>query len=258
MRAIALHEDVIVVESALWRTTCTILRSGDEGFVVDSPVLPEELEILPAVLEQSGFPLSGLLATHADWDHLLARLAFPGAALGVAETTAARLRAEPGAAQRELREFDERFYITRPAPLSLGSVEALAVPGYCGLGENELELHPTGGHTVDGMAVWAPWLGLLVCGDYLSPVEIPTPAAGIDLYLDTLTRLEPLVAAASHVVPGHGGVIDSETAQTVLREDRAYLEDLGRDGEAASLPAGRRDSEQRRRHAENVAGRPGR
>jgi glyoxylase-like metal-dependent hydrolase (beta-lactamase superfamily II) len=258
MRAIALHEDVIVVESALWRTTCTILRSGDEGFVIDSPVLPEELEILPAVLEQSGFRLSGLLATHADWDHLLARLAFPGAALGVAETTAARLRAEPGAAQRELREFDERFYISRPAPLSLGSVDALAVPGYCGLGENELELHPTGGHTVDGMAVWAPWLSLLVCGDYLSPVEIPTPAAGIDLYLDTLTRLEPLVAEASHVVPGHGGVIEREKARTVLYEDRAYLEDLRRDGEGASLPAGRRDSEQRRRHAENVAGRPGR
>ena len=256
MRAISVHQDVIVVESALWRTTCTILRSGDEGFVIDSPVLPEELEVLPAVLEQSGFPLSGLLATHADWDHLLGRLAFPGAALGVAETTAARLRAEPGGAQRELREFDERFYISRPAPLSLGSVEALAVPGYCGLGEHELELHPTGGHTVDGMAVWAPWLGLLVCGDYLSPIEIPTPAAGIDLYLDTLTRLEPLVAEASHVVPGHGGVIDRETAQSVLGEDRAYLEDLRRNGEAAALPDGRRDSEQRRRHAENLAGRP--
>jgi glyoxylase-like metal-dependent hydrolase (beta-lactamase superfamily II) len=248
MRAISVHQDVIVVESALWRTTCTILRSADEGFVIDSPVLPEELEVLPAVLEQSGFPLSGLLATHADWDHLLGRLAFPGAALGVAETTAARLRAEPGGAQRELREFDERFYISRPAPLSLGSVDALAVPGYCGLGENELELHPTGGHTVDGMAVWAPWLSLLVCGDYLSPVEIPTPAAGIDLYLDTLTRLEPLVAEASHVVPGHGGVIEREKARKVLYED----------GEGASLPAGRRDSEQRRRHAENVAGRPGR
>ncbi|HEX2702310.1 MAG TPA: MBL fold metallo-hydrolase [Solirubrobacteraceae bacterium] len=257
MRAIGVHEDVIVLESRVWRTTCTLIRDGSgeagEGFVIDSPVLPDELELLPAVLEQSGFPCSGLLATHADWDHLLGRLAFPGAPLGVAETTAARLRGEPGAAQRELRDFDERFYLSRQAPLSLGSVEALAVPGYCGLGEKELELHPAGGHTVDGMAVWAPWLGLLVCGDYLSPVEIPTPAAGIDLYLDTLTRLEPLVAAASHIVPGHGGLIDRETAQRVLVEDRAYLEALRRDGDAAALPDGRRDSEQRRLHAENGA-----
>jgi glyoxylase-like metal-dependent hydrolase (beta-lactamase superfamily II) len=257
MRAIGVHEDVIVLESRVWRTTCALVRGGSgaaaEAFVIDSPVLPDELELLPAVLEQSGFLLSGLLATHADWDHLLGRLAFPGAALGVAETTAARLRAEPGAAQRELREFDERFYLTRPAPLSLGSVEALAVPGYCGLGEHELELHPTGGHTVDGMAVWAPWLSLLVCGDYLSPVEIPTPAAGIDLYLDTLARLEPLVDQASHIVPGHGGALDRETALAILAEDRAYLQALRRDGAGAALPPARRDSEQRRLHAENVA-----
>ena len=58
------------------------IRSGEEGFVVDSPLFPDELEVLPAVLEQAGFPVSGLLATHGDWDHLLGRLAFPGAALG--------------------------------------------------------------------------------------------------------------------------------------------------------------------------------
>ena len=99
MRAIGVHEDVIVVESRIWRTTATLVRSGTEGFVIDSPVLPDELELLPALLEQAGFPFSGLLATHGDWDHLLGRLAFPGSALGVAETTAARLRAHPGAAQ---------------------------------------------------------------------------------------------------------------------------------------------------------------
>jgi glyoxylase-like metal-dependent hydrolase (beta-lactamase superfamily II) len=257
MRATALHEDVVVLESRLWRTTCTLIRGGvgdaAEGFVVDSPVLPDEIELLPAVLKQSGFPLSGLLATHGDWDHLLGRLAFPGAALGVAKTTAARLRAEPGEAQRSLREFDARFYLARPAPLSLGQIEPLAVPGYCGLGDHELELHPADGHTVDGMAIWAPWLGLLVCGDYLSPIEIPTPAASVGSYLDTLTRLEPLVAQASHVVPGHGGVIDREAALRILAEDRAYLAALRSHGGAAALPAGRRDSEQRRLHAENVA-----
>ena len=50
--------------------------------MIDSPLFPDELEVLPAVLEQAGFPVSGLLATHGDWDHLLGRLAFPGAALG--------------------------------------------------------------------------------------------------------------------------------------------------------------------------------
>jgi glyoxylase-like metal-dependent hydrolase (beta-lactamase superfamily II) len=253
VRAVAVHEDVLVVESGVWRTTCTVLRSGAECFVVDSPVLPEELELLPSVLAQAGFELSGLLATHGDWDHLLGRLAFPGAALGVAETTSARLRADPGGPQRELRAFDERFYLERHTPLALGSVEALAVPGYCGLGEHDLELHPADGHTVDGMAIWAPWIGVLVCGDYLSPIEIPTLAAGVDAYLATLARLEPLVEQADSVVPGHGPILSRGEALTILTEDRAYLEALREGGAGAALPASRRSPEQRRLHAENVA-----
>jgi glyoxylase-like metal-dependent hydrolase (beta-lactamase superfamily II) len=254
VRAIGVHEDVIVVESRVWRTTATAVRNGAEGFLIDSPVFPDELELLPALLEQAKFPCSGLLATHGDWDHLLGRLAFPGSALGVAETTAARLRARPGAAQRALRDFDERHYVSRPAPLALGSIEALPVPGYCGLGDGELELHPADGHTVDGMAVWIPWAKVLICGDYLSPVEIPTPEASIDGYLATLARLEPLVEQAEYIVPGHGGPIEGTAARALLLEDRDYLEALreGRPADAA-LPAARRDAEQRRLHAANLA-----
>jgi len=157
VRIAALHPDVLVATSAFFQTTCTIVRSGDECFVIDSPVHPEELEVLPAVLQQAGFSFSGVLATHADWDHLLGRLAFPDAALGCAETSAARLTAEPGAAARALRMFDDEQYVQRPRPLSMGQVQALPVPGHLGVGEQELELHPADGHTADGMAVWIGW-----------------------------------------------------------------------------------------------------
>jgi glyoxylase-like metal-dependent hydrolase (beta-lactamase superfamily II) len=242
---------VLVATSRIWRTTCTVLRSGSEAFVVDSPVLPDELEVLPAVLEQSGFPFSGLLVTHADWDHLLGRYAFGDATIGCAETTAARLAGEPGAAQRSLRDFDERHYVQRPGPLGLGSVQALPVPGRIDIGGHDVELHPADGHTADGMAVWAEWVGVLCCGDYLSPVEIPMLSAGgsRSAYLATLARLEPLVGAATWVVPGHGEPLDSARALAILREDRAYLEALP----GAELPLARRTSEQRRIHAENVA-----
>jgi glyoxylase-like metal-dependent hydrolase (beta-lactamase superfamily II) len=249
VRAISVHEDVIVVESRVWRTTATVVRSGEEAFVIDSPVFPDELELLPALLEQARFPFSGLLATHGDWDHLLGRLAFAGSALGLAESTALRLRDEPGAPQRALRDFDERHYLTRPAPLALGTLDALPVPGYCGLGEAELELHPADGHTVDGMAVLIPWAAVLVCGDYLSPVEIPT-VENLDAYLATLARFEPLIRAAEWVVPGHGGPIDRDSALTILAEDRAYLDAL--QAGTTELPPNRRDAEQRRLHDANV------
>ena len=247
MRVVALHEDVLVGRSAYWQTSCTVVHRGDETFVVDSPPLPEELEALGGVLEHVGWRCSGLLATHADWDHLLGRLAFPGLALGCCETSAARLTAEPGAAARELRSFDEQNYVERPAPLSLGQVQALPVPGVLEIGDQELELYPADGHTADGMAIFVPWAEVLICGDYLSPVEIPMISDGgsRSAYRATLERLRELVERSEHVVPGHGSVLDRTRALAILAEDLNYLETL-------ELPLARRGSEQQKIHAANL------
>jgi hydroxyacylglutathione hydrolase len=274
VRAIALHPDVIVATSAIWQTNCVLVRSGEESFLIDSPILPGELDALPTLVGQVGFPTpSGLLATHGDWDHLLGRLAFPGLTLGCAESTAERMRATPGEAQRELRGFDEGLSIERPAPLALGAVQALPVPGSCEIGELELELHRTAGHTDDGMALWSPWSRVLVAGDYLSTVDIPSlegrrderptgaaapgrspasPDAALGAYLATLERLQPLVERAEHVVPGHGAVLDADRAPAILAEDLAYLHALRERGIDAELPPGRRGRAQRERHAQNA------
>jgi glyoxylase-like metal-dependent hydrolase (beta-lactamase superfamily II) len=256
MRALAVHPDVIVVVSRVWQTTCTAVRAGEEGFVIDSPIDPDELDALPELLEQSGFPVSGLLSTHGDWDHLLGRLAFPAASLGCGESTGARLAAEPGSAQRALRSFDEDQYIEGRAPLRLGGLQTLPVPGRVSLGEeHEIELHPADGHTVDGTAYWLPWTGVLVCGDYLSPVEIPEISDGgsLDAYAATLERLHELVELAETVVPGHGSPLGRELVRAVMEEDVAYLDALGRLGAGAALPPSRRTPTQQRRHDANAA-----
>jgi glyoxylase-like metal-dependent hydrolase (beta-lactamase superfamily II) len=266
VRAVSLHPDVIAVTSAVLSVNCVIVRgsvtgaqAGDdagETFVIDSPVLPDELDALATLLEQAQFPQpSGLLATHGDWDHLLGRLAFPEVALGCAESTAARLQAAPGEAQRGLRMFDEELMIDRPRPLTLGSLQALPVPGRCEVGENELELHTADGHTIDGMAINMPWAGVLVVGDYLSGIEIPALGAGdtVDAYLATLERLRPLVQRAQHVVPGHGRVRDGAGALKVLAEDIAYLNELRERAADAELPPTRRSRQQRAIHTQNVA-----
>jgi glyoxylase-like metal-dependent hydrolase (beta-lactamase superfamily II) len=260
VRALSVHSDLIVFISRYWQTTCTAIRAGEEGFVIDSPIYPDELEALSSVLEQAGFPVSGLLATHADWDHLLGRLAFPEASLGCGESTAQRLAAEPGAAQRELRQFDEEQYVDDRRPLALGGIQPLPVPGRLSLGsgegtpERELELYPADGHTADGTAFFIPWLGTLVCGDYLSPVEIPwiSPGGSVDAYQATLHRLRPIVEKTDTIVPGHGGPLPSAEALRLLDEDAAYLRALRDAGADAPLPAGRRTDTQRRIHAENV------
>jgi glyoxylase-like metal-dependent hydrolase (beta-lactamase superfamily II) len=248
------HEDIVVVLGAIWKTTCTLVRSGDEAFLIDSPILPEELDALPSLAEQAGFGVAGLLVTHADWDHLLGPYAFGEASLGCGQSTADRLRAEPQQAQHQLRDFDEEYLIDRPGPLSLGEVQALPVPGYCALGERELQLYAADGHTADGTAIWIPWAHTLICGDYLSPEAIPelSPGGSIEGYLATLERLAGLIEQARTIVPGHGAVLSPSEADTVLREDRAYLLALREHGAKAPLPASRQTAAQASLHRSNL------
>jgi glyoxylase-like metal-dependent hydrolase (beta-lactamase superfamily II) len=269
VRAVALHEDVIVFVSDVWQTTCTAVRGEDEGFVIDSPVYPEELRALPDVLKQAGFPVSGLLATHGDWDHLLGRLAYPGGALGAPESTVKRIGSHMGEAQRRLRAFDEEHYVPDRGPLALGALQELPVPGRLEVGTRvpagasddrprELEMLPADGHTGDGAAYWLPWAAVLVCGDYLSPVEIPMISAAsggsLHAYRATLARLSGLIGRAEWVVPGHGAPLSRDRADEVLREDDQYLVELQRDPKAARAPASRGATpSQRRIHEANVA-----
>jgi glyoxylase-like metal-dependent hydrolase (beta-lactamase superfamily II) len=249
LRIVAIHSDAVVVTSRLWQTTATALRAGGEAMLIDSPYFPDELEVLPQVLAQSGFEVDALLATHGDWDHLLGRFAYPGLSLGVAESTALRLREEPGVAQLKLRSADDEYYVARERRLALGTWQSLPVPGKLELGGEELELHPADGHTGDGMAVFAPHLGVLVCGDYLSDVEIPA-VEDRTLYRGTLERLRPLVEAAEVVVPGHGSPLERDDALRILGEDLDYLDGL--EAGEARIPKGRDTPVQRRVHDRNV------
>jgi glyoxylase-like metal-dependent hydrolase (beta-lactamase superfamily II) len=241
---------VLVVTSSLWQINAVALRAGGEAMLIDSPYFPDEVDLLPEILRQSGFEPAALLATHGDWDHLLGPLAFPAASLGVAESTAMRLRAEPGAAQRELRAADDEYYVKRERPLALGSYQVLPVPGKLELGSEEMELHPAEGHTDDGMAIFARWCGVLVCGDYLSDVEIPA-VSDLRLYRGTLERLAGLLPAAEVVIPGHGAPQDREQAQRVMEEDLAYLDAL--EAGETRLPKDRDTPVQRQAHERNVA-----
>jgi glyoxylase-like metal-dependent hydrolase (beta-lactamase superfamily II) len=255
LRLVAVHGDAVVVTSRLWQTNALALRSGGEAMLIDSPYFPDELELLPRLLADAGFEVDALLATHADFDHLLGRLAFPELSLGVAESSVLRIRAEPGAAQRELRDADAEHYVERSGPLSLGHVQSLPVPGKLELGTAELELHPAEGHTGDGMAVFDPASGVLCPGDYLSGVEIPmlSPGGSLDLYRGTLARLATLLERAATVVPGHGAPLERDRALALLEEDLGYLDALDRGEERPKLPSGRDTPRQREIHAENLA-----
>ena len=219
--------------------------------IVDARYFPDELTELRATAGRSGLRL---LATHSHYDHLMGRLVFPDAPLLVAESTAAALAEEPDRPARELAEEDARTYVRRDRPLGADGVTALQVPGRLALGQENLELIATPGHTGDGLAVWWERETLLCCGDYLSDVEIPllSRAGSLPDYRATLRRLESLVNRASRVVPGHGSPTDRAGALKRLQEDVAYLDAIERDDPDQPLPPGRDTPRQREIHRANL------
>ena len=131
---------------------------GGEAIVIDSPVLPGRARAA-ADADAAG-------AVRADGPAGHARRLGPPARPPRVPRRGARLRgddggpaAPPSPAPRSAScaTFDDEHYVERPAPLSLGQVQTLPVPGHLEVGDAELELHPTEGHTADGMAIWIPW-----------------------------------------------------------------------------------------------------
>jgi glyoxylase-like metal-dependent hydrolase (beta-lactamase superfamily II) len=242
-----LAPEVWVGISAAWQTTHTICGRGG-ALVIDGPVLPGEV----ATLAMHARP-DVLIATHADWDHLLAPLAFPNAERRAGRATIARLGHEHDQIAEELAAWD-RAHSRRPRGLPDWRLATpLDAPAVCGSPVGPLQIFPTSGHTHDGIAVLLRGPEILIAGDYLSPCEIPSlwPGAACADYLASLGRLEHMMHQARCVVPGHGWPIDAVRARTVLAEDRRYLEALA-DGAAPLLPRHAAAAPQQAQHRANL------
>src|SRR3954454_13478389 len=93
-----------VLTSRYLQTNATVLVLTDGVLVVDSPYFPDELEALKEAMPPGAQPR--LFATHAHYDHLMGRLAFPAAPLEAAADTVAAVNREPDRPGRELAEED--------------------------------------------------------------------------------------------------------------------------------------------------------
>jgi glyoxylase-like metal-dependent hydrolase (beta-lactamase superfamily II) len=228
----------LLLTSALWQVNAIALPLGDEPVLVDSPVLPEELEALPALLRDAGLEPRALVATHAHFDHVLAPTAFPDLPLHVGASTLAALGDETA---QQLAESDAELYIDRARGLSPFRAEVLD--------DDRFEVVAADGHAADGIALFEPEAGILLAGDYLIEIEIPliSEAGSPEAYLATLDRLAPLVERAEVVVPGHGPALTRDRARELVDLDRRYVADL----EGGPL-RGPEDHRQHRLHADNL------
>ena len=228
--------------------------------MIDSPVYPDELRALPACSSRPGFPVSRA-ARHPR------RLGPPARAAGVPRGAARRAPSRPraagrraGAAQRELREFDDEHYVDgRGAAGASARCSRCRCPGHWDrLGRrararaapdrraHRRRRRRSGSR---GRACWS---------------AATTSRRSRSRCSRRAARSTPTWRRSSgcgrwssrpRVVPGHGAPIAGAAGADGPRRGRAYLEALASDaGRRRTLPAGRADAARSSTlHAENLA-----
>lgn len=214
--------------SGIWQTNSVVVSAGGEALIVDPAFFPRELDEL-AALVRDRCAVATVAFTHGHWDHVAGWRHFPGSAMIGSRALADAIATDAPAAARnlaQLREFDARWYVPRPAPPAWpAGVRGLADGDVLNVGGIQLEALAVPGHSADGLAFFAGELGLLLPGDYLSPCEIPF-VEDLGAYRSTLQRFARLLTRIERVIPGHGGVLDRESARAIVQADLVYLEAL--------------------------------
>ncbi len=207
-------------ESALWQTSSLLLAADGEAILVDPGISAEEVARLSARAEDMGVRVTGVLATHADWDHVCGIAAFPHATATMGESAATRVAArfrDTGVAHRA-SAFGLRIAGEPRIDRTFEPGEAIQ------LGPFLVETFPLRGHTPDGVGYRFRALDLLAVGDHLSTVEFPFATSTAE-YRSTLAFLIDLLRRdpPARVVPGHGPELGAAQAIEIAEADLEYL-----------------------------------
>lgn len=224
------NEYIMVFQSALFQTTCTVVDAKDFVLVVDPNWLPHEIEEIKQYVAQiQGGKELYLLFTHGDFDHVIGYKAFPGAKVIASKG----LKEHPNKAQKVglIQQFYNENYIKTPYPIVFPEVDIVIEKDVQQLkiGGTAITFYLSPGHTHDGLFTLIEPEGIWIAGDYLSDFELPFIYDSAKAYEETLRKAEEILEKhnVSVLVPGHGHATTSKEEikrRIHLAED--YLERL--------------------------------
>jgi glyoxylase-like metal-dependent hydrolase (beta-lactamase superfamily II) len=168
-------------------TNTWILSDGERSLVVDpGPLIEEHLD----AVEEAAGDVQAVLLTHGHFDHSEA-----------ARTFAERVGCGVRALDPEHRFGDE----------GLGDGDVVAV------GDLEVRVVGTPGHTSDSLSFWVPEERAVLTGDTVlgrGTTVVAHPDGKLGAYLESIDRLHALAESreVDRIWPGHGPVIDDALA----------------------------------------------
>ena len=223
-------DGLTVFQSALWKTTSSVIETNDLILVVDPTWLPHEIqEIQDHVARIRNGRDVYLLFTHGDFDHIIGYHAFPDA-----KVIGSKGMQEHPRKQYKLnliQSFDNEYYVERPYAIEFPTIDIVIEKDGQQLvfGDTTIIFYLSPGHTHDGLFTIIEPLGIWISGDYLSDFELPYLFDSAKAYLETLQK--SYIILDSHpvkvLVPGHGHATehnDEMKRRIVLAQD--YLERL--------------------------------
>ena len=221
-------------ESALWQTASLLFVADGESVAVDPCISTEEVAAIDRRAQALGSPVTHVLATHADWDHVCGIAAFPDAVAAMGERSAEAVASGTPAAVIEQRAIEYEVAVAGPP-----RVDRVLTAGVAHrVGPFVVETFALPGHTPDGTAYRVRALDVLAVGDHLSAIEFPF-VSSTAAYRMTLAGLIDLLRhdPPAQVVPGHGPALSAAEALAIAEADLAYLRAL-QDAVAGALAKG--------------------
>lgn len=196
-----------VFQSAIYKTTSTVIVTDDLVLIADPNWLPHEIEEIRQHVESvRGERPVYMLFTHGDFDHIIGYRAFPGAVT----IGSVGLQNHPDKEKKLslITSFDDGHYIDRGYPVEFPHVDIAAAENgqVFQLGETRLTFYLAPGHTADGLMTVVEPQGVLIAGDYLSDFELPFIYDSAKAYERTLDTVRHIYGAhdLQLLVPGHG------------------------------------------------------
>lgn len=227
------NNQITVFESALYRTTSTVIGTKDSVIIVDPNWLPAEVESIATYVDvHYQNHRQYLLFTHSDYDHIIGYGKWPDAQVIASE----KMDKNPSKDTiiHQIRDFDNEYYISRNYPVSYPSVDfAIYEHGQLlEIGGLKLIFFHAAGHVKDGIFIIIPQLKCWIAGDYLSNIEIPFVDDDLIEYLHTLRKARAVLSDFPDIallIPGHGDHTCERTEmQQRIENDTEYIQLLHR------------------------------
>ena len=223
-------KDLVIFESALFRTTTTLVFGEDYLILVDPNWLPGEIQFIGDYIRVHGkrkHPY--LLFTHSDYDHIIGYGKFPDCTTIASQNFVEnRKRA---CILDQIKTFDDANYIERDYPILYPNIDMIIAADY---EKKQIQgetyfFHQAEGHNRDGLLTYQESRGVLIAGDYLSNIEFPYIEHSLSKYRRTLDKLDAMIAenGVSILVTGHGDFTNSKSEMLQrIGVSRKYLDDL--------------------------------